>query len=170
MQTTSLNNIVKLTHPPVCKGAAIFVLFGVTAVFAQLVRGASICNDPARTVVTQSFGPITPHQGPRLLVNPLNANGTSALTVLSMGDSAMWGNGLDKEHKYSHMVARHLAEVTQRSVTLIVYAHSGANLSTEAGQSYEPMRPSDNGVPPGDPNAGLPTVLQQEACAKKDYS
>jgi hypothetical protein len=33
-----------------------------------------------------------------------------------------------------------------------------------------PLRPSDKGTPSGDPNAGLPTTLQQEACGKTAYS
>jgi hypothetical protein len=138
-------------------------------IFAQSARAAtSTCMQPggqgAQIVPTGTFE-LLPHSTLRTLVNPLNPGDTSHLTVLSFGDSAMWGNGLDNDHKYSHKVAQHIADATQRTVNLVTYSHSGANLSTEDGQSYEPLKSSDKGTPPGDPNAGLPTTLQQEACA-----
>jgi hypothetical protein len=134
---------------------------------------ASTCVQPggqgAQIVPTQTFK-LLPHNTLITLVNPLNPNDASTLTMLTFGDSAMWGNGLNIDHKYSHQVARHIADATGRVVNFITYAHSGANLSTEAGQSYEPLKPSDNGRPPGDLNAGLPTTLQQEACAATKYA
>jgi hypothetical protein len=134
---------------------------------------ASTCVQPggqgAQIVPTGTFK-ILPHGTTRTLVNPLNSMDTSPLTMLTFGDSAMWGNGLNIDHKYAYQVAQHVADSAGRVVNLITYSHSGANLSTETGQSYEPLRDSDKGIPPGDPNAGLPTMLQQEACAKKDYS
>lgn len=142
--------------------------------FADPVRSTSICVQPggdgSQIVPTRQFDPILPRNGPRTLANPLNPTETLSLTILSLGDSAMWGNGLDNDHKYSSQVAQHVADATGRTVNLVAYAHSGANLSREANQSYEPLIASDHGRPPGDPNAGLPTTLQQEACAKTDYS
>jgi hypothetical protein len=151
--------------------AAMFLLCGVPT-FADSAT-TSKCVQPGGTgsqiVPTREFDPILPHKGPQTLVNPLNPTDTSPLTILSLGDSAMWGNGLDNNHKYAHQVAQHVANATGRTVNLVAYAHSGANLSTEAKQSYEPLIASDNGRPPGDPNAGLPTTVQQEGCAKTDY-
>jgi len=134
---------------------------------------ASTCVQPGgqgSQIVPTSTYRVLPHDTSRTLANPLNPADNSQLTMLTFGDSAMWGNGLNIDHKYSHQVARHIADATGRVVNFITYAHSGANLSTEAGQSYEPLKPSDNGRPPGDLNAGLPTTLQQEACAATKYA
>jgi hypothetical protein len=148
-------------------------LMGATPAFADPATGTSTCLQPggggSQIVPTQTFK-LLPHNTLITLVNPLNPNDTSPLTMLTFGDSAMWGNGLNIDHKYSHQVAQHLADATGRVVNLVTYAHSGANLSTEAGQSYEPLRASDKGTPPGDPNAGLPTMLQQEGCAAQKYA
>jgi hypothetical protein len=158
------------TRPLVIAIAAMALLDAVPT-FAQ-APSTSTCKQPggqgAQIVPTREFDPILPHNAPRTLVNPLNPTDTSSLTIVSLGDSAMWGNGLNKGHKYAHQVAQHVANATGRTVDLIAYAHSGANLSTETGE-YEPMKDSDNGTPPGDLNASLPTTLQQEACAKKDH-
>jgi hypothetical protein len=174
MQTTPLHESLCQVHLLAGTFLGISVLLGAAPTFADPVRSTSTCVQPggqgSQIVPTRQFDPILPHNGPRTLVNPLNPTDTSPLTMLSLGDSAMWGNGLNIDHKYSHQVAQHLADAAGRVVNLVTYAHSGANLSTEAKQSYEPLITSDKGRPPGDPNAGLPTTLQQEACAKKDYS
>jgi hypothetical protein len=147
-------------------------LLGAAPSVADPVR-TSICAQPggsgSQIVPTREFDPILPNNTPRTLVNPLNPSDTSPLIMLSLGDSAIWGNGLIDDQKYSRTVAQHVADATGRRVKLISYAHSGANLSTEAEQSYEPLITSDKGRPPGDLNAGLPTTLQQEGCAAQKY-
>lgn len=42
------------------------------------------------------------------LENPLNPGARSTLTMLTFGDSAMWGNGLSKHYKYAFLVAQHV--------------------------------------------------------------
>ncbi|HYL01415.1 MAG TPA: hypothetical protein VEU78_09470 [Steroidobacteraceae bacterium] len=98
----------------------------------------------------------------------MRAGLTTPLTMLAFGDSAMWGNGLDDEHKYVHLVAQYVADGTGRSVRLVSYAHSGAKIADQSNSCYEPLVPSDQ-RPPGDLNAGLPTTLQQEAAAAGQY-
>jgi hypothetical protein len=90
--------------------------------------------------------------------------------MLALGDSPMWGNGLDDDHKYVRLVAQYVADGTGRQVHLVSYAHSGANIADESNSCYEPLIESDK-RPPGDLNAGLPATLQQEAAAAavKDY-
>jgi hypothetical protein len=139
-----------------------------TPTFSQAIpKSSPACVQPpgegAKIVPTAIFA-LKPIQGPRTLANPLNPKDTSPLTVLTLGDSAMWGNGLKPLNKYSHQVAQDVANLTRRTVNFVTYAHSAANLSTDTGL-YEPLEPSDKGVPPGDLNASLPTTTQQEACA-----
>jgi len=156
----------------------VLVSFGVFAPPspAQLLASAqsapasrTVCVQPpgngSKIVPTLDLPLIKPISGAPSLKNPLVSDDTKTLVMLTLGDSAMWGNGLNIGHKYSHQVAQDVANATGRSVHLVSYAHSGANLSTENGSSYEPLKPADNGTPPGDLNAWFPTTLQQEACA-----
>jgi hypothetical protein len=143
----------------------------VTPVLSQdLLNSSPACVQPpgegAKIVPTAKFT-LKPVQGPRNLANPLNPKDISPLTMLTLGDSAMWGNGLNPLNKYSHQVAQDVADHTGRTVNFVTYAHSGANLSTNTGV-YEPLEPPDKGVPPGDLNAGLPTTIQQEGCAAEN--
>jgi hypothetical protein len=119
---------------------------------------------------TRVFHTVNPIHPIRTLANPLNPGVNTAISMISLGDSAIWGNGLVNDHKYSHEIAQSVANATGRSITLFSYAHSGANLSREAGSAYGPITGSDINVPPGDLNAGLPTTIQQEACAAKEHS
>ena len=141
--------------------------------FAQSAQAPhSTCVQPpgpaALIVPTHIFKPITPSHGTPTMVNPLRQNTSSPLKMLTLGDSAVWGNGLRYRTKYSYKVAQDVANATGRTVNLVSFAHSGANLSNEANSDYEPLMPSDGGTPPGDLNAGLPTTIQQEACAHTD--
>lgn len=128
----------------------------------------SSCVQPpsgAQIVPTDVFERILPHAGARTLANPLMPDGQSALTILALGDSAMWGNGLKDKHKYSYEVAQSMADATGRRVRLVVYAHSGALLATVDNAGYVPLIKADRGRPAGDLNASLPSTVQQEGCA-----
>jgi hypothetical protein len=124
----------------------------------------------AETVPTRVFE-VAPQHPTRTLEDPRSPGGQASLTMLALGDSPMWGNGLDDDHKYVRLVAQYVADGTGRAVHLVTYAHSGANIADESNACYEPLLPSDK-RPPGDLNAGLPTTLEQEeaAAAVKDYS
>jgi lysophospholipase L1-like esterase len=121
----------------------------------------------AETVPTRVFE-VAPKHPTQTLANPRRPSPQTPLTVLAFGDSAMWGNGLKDDYKYVHLVAQYVADGTGRSVRLVTYAHSGAKIADESNSCYEPLNSSDP-RPPGDLNAGLPTTLQQEAAAAKQY-
>ena len=112
-----------------------------------------------------------PRDMARTLENPLRPGATDPLLMLTFGDSALWGNGLAADSKYANMVAQDVADATGRIVHLVTYSHSGANISRNEGECLAPVRDSDDGIPPGDLSAGLPTVTQQESAAalQKDY-
>jgi hypothetical protein len=80
----------------------------------------------------------------------------SPYTILAIGDSAIWGNGLLPEHKAVTLIGRKLVDVTGRPVHLVSYAHSGASLAlqTEAMADL-----------PGGLNSQRPTITEQETCA-----
>jgi hypothetical protein len=151
---------------------SVFAIYSATALAQSAPEPNSTCVQPpgpaALIVPTHIFKPITPSHGTPTMVNPLRQNTSSPLKMLTLGDSAMWGNGLRYWNKYSYKVAQDVANATGRTVNLVSFAHSGANLSNEANSDYEPLMPSDGGTPPGDLNAGLPTTIQQEACAHTD--
>jgi lysophospholipase L1-like esterase len=90
--------------------------------------------------------------------------------MLSLGDSAIWGNGLNDENKYSQKVAKYLADQTGRPVHLVSYAHSGASLANETEGNWLPLIPDDKGTPPGDLSSRLPATSQQGECASEKYS
>ncbi len=137
---------------------------------AQTVQSAgSACehqpNPGTKIVPTRTFKPIVPGQATQALENPLRRGVRSPLTLLTFGDSAVWGNGLEDRYKYAHLVATYVASATGRTVNVVAYAQSGANIANEVDSCYESVIASDGGTPPGDLNAGLPTILQQEAAA-----
>jgi hypothetical protein len=121
----------------------------------------------AETVPTRAFE-VSPKRTGQTLANPRRPGLLTPLTMLAFGDSAMWGNGLRDDSKYVHLVAQYVADATGRSVRLVTYAHSGARIADESDSCYEPLTASDQ-RPPGDLNAGLPTTLQQEAAAARQY-
>jgi hypothetical protein len=98
------------------------------------------------------------------------ADSQSVLTILALGDSALWGNGLKNQHKYSYEVAQSMADATGRRVRLVAYAHSGALLATVDNADYVPLIKADHGRPAGDLNASLPSTVQQEGCAHQNPS
>lgn len=139
----------------------------VDAVTQSVVSTSTCVNQHSpeeESIATEVFTTITPRRPTGLLENPLNRGVHAALTMLTFGDSAMWGNGLKDSYKYAYLVAQYVADGTGRSVHLVSYAHSGANLAIETDSCYEPMIASDS-RPPGDLNAGLPTGLQQASNA-----
>lgn len=125
-------------------------------------------GSPASETVPTRVFEVAPKHPTQALANPRRPGLQTPLTMLAFGDSAMWGNGLKDDSKYAHLVAQYVAEGTGRSVKLITYAHSGAKIADDSNSCYEPLISSDQ-RPPGDLNAGLPTTLQQEAAAARQY-
>ncbi len=77
----------------------------------------------------------------------------------------MWGNGLQNPDKFVEKVGEQVANLTQRNVKIVSFAHSGARLKYCDSAAEVPMKPSDNGVPPGDLNSELPSTRQQAEIA-----
>jgi lysophospholipase L1-like esterase len=70
--------------------------------------------------------------------------------MVVIGDSIAWGNGLNKEDKYPYLVADWLEEKLNKPVDVTVYAHSGATISGESGESIDQNL-----------NSGSPTLMDQ---------
>src|SRR5579871_2710019 len=68
-------------------------------------------------------------------------------TLLVIGDSVVWGQGLQEQHKTANILARHLGAETQ------MLAHSGATIGIR--DSYTVTMPS------GEVPCFFPTILQQ---------
>ncbi len=68
-------------------------------------------------------------------------------TLLVIGDSVVWGQGLQEQHKTANILARHLGAETQ------MLAHSGAKIGIR--DSYTVTMPS------GEVPCFFPTILQQ---------
>jgi hypothetical protein len=102
--------------------------------------------------------------------------GDSVLTIVALGDSVVWGNGLKDPDKFVEIAGQQIANKTQRSVQIVSFAHSGAKLAdhpdasqTPPGNGYVPIIDTDNHVPPGDLNSSYPTTSEQADCATVAY-
>lgn len=117
---------------------------------------------------TAIYGPYSPNiKAAPSLSNPLGTDPSRPLTVVAIGDSVVWGNGDRPDEKFVTKVGHFLADGTQRNVTVISYAHSGAHLlSTGADDTTTPVL---DGKPEGDLNANRPIIFDQASCAAKDY-
>jgi hypothetical protein len=113
---------------------------------------------------------------PTQLRNPLEHDETKTLLMITVGDSVMWGNGLDTKDKFMYLAALTIANKTQRTVELRSYAHSGAVLDATFGQDIAGNAPhyipkavkgeqTGSRESKGDLNAALPTIFQEENCA-----
>jgi lysophospholipase L1-like esterase len=117
---------------------------------------------------TAVYGPYSPNVN-RLpsLSNPLVTDPSlRSLKVVAIGDSVVWGNGDRPDEKFVTKVGHFLTDGTQRSVTIISYAHSGARLLPADPNGT--MTPVLGGQPEGDLNAEGPVIPQQALCAAKD--
>jgi lysophospholipase L1-like esterase len=110
-----------------------------------LVLSSSICG--------QSPQPSTPDKPS---VGPLN--------MLVLGDSIMWGQGLNEPNKAWYQVKSWLKENTNRDVRETVEAHSGAvvGVNDAAPSNYSP--------PDGEVSSAIPTVNHELDRALKTYA
>lgn len=63
--------------------------------------------------------------------------------MLVLGDSIMWGQGLDDESKFSRRVERWLEQRLGRAVRRDVFAHSGARIARNAQGDARPPLPGE---------------------------
>lgn len=59
------------------------------------------------------------------------------LEMLAIGDSVMWGQGLNDRNKFTFLVKNWLAKTLQRDVNLFVLAHSGASIENKSDNRKE---------------------------------
>jgi len=85
------------------------------------------------------------------LISPSNVVNNEVFHIVVIGDSIAWGAGLNRDDKYSHLVAKWLAEKLGRPVNVEVLAHTGATLNKE---TLDPICPPDL-------SSGNPTAFQQ---------
>jgi hypothetical protein len=157
-------------------------LFGTLVIVAPCfvpAIGLAQCPTQVYNVPTRVFAPIPPHPGTtRVLANPLVPSAASLLTVVALGDSVVWGNGLKNPNKFIMLAGQQIADATQRTVQIISFAHSAAKLALHSDpggtpspdNGYVPMRPEDNNVPQGDLNYSYPTTTEQADCAGVAYA
>lgn len=81
---------------------------------------------------------------------PTETSQDSTYHMAVIGDSIAWGNGLNDENKYSYIIANWLDGKLGKTVDIKVYAHSGATISGESGESIDQSL-----------NSGTPTLMDQ---------
>lgn len=97
-----------------------------------------------------------------------------AFEFLVVGDSLMWGQGLDEADKFYSLTAEWLrreAFDAARKVNLKVKAHSGSTLkfhAEEAEKFRKVDRPEISGYPP-EVNVGFPSIWKQVELAAQEY-
>ena len=94
----------------------------------------------------------------------MGGSGGRPFTVVALGDSVMWGQGLRPENKLAALVQAGLQHRIGRQVDLHVFAHSGATIAEVEGEEGidqpwrdDPLRP----LRPGELPYSDPTVLTQ---------
>ena len=87
--------------------------------------------------------------------NEVKPSSDSALQMLVMGDSIMWGQGLREEEKFSSRVKCWLQERTNREVRVHVEAHSGAVITAASAEKLKFTARS------GEVNLPTPTINEQ---------
>jgi lysophospholipase L1-like esterase len=99
----------------------------------------------------------------------------STFEFLVIGDSLVWGQGLEEEHKFYFITKRWLGDEVfggSRQVKLNVKAHSGSTIllnDREAAALLEAERDIRKAVHP-EINVSFPSIKEQLAAARKEYS
>lgn len=93
---------------------------------------------------------------------------------LVVGDSLIWGQGLDEEHKFYSLTAewlKHQAFGAQRTVNLKVKAHSGATIRLDPAEAEKFRRAGRDDKHPftGELNVGFPSMFRQVEAAAAEY-
>ena len=119
-----------------------YVKLGFLAIIAVFfLQSITFATDQS----TSSWPSVTDH-----FILPPNGQKINAFHMVVIGDSVAWGNGLNTEDKYYHLVADWLQNKLNKPVDVTVYAHSGATISGETGRSIDPNL-----------NSGYPTLMDQ---------
>ncbi|HEV2133836.1 MAG TPA: hypothetical protein VGR47_06195 [Terracidiphilus sp.] len=119
----------------------------------------SAVNDARHEMATRTFPTFQPVSGPVKIVDPLNP-GASSLKLVVLGDSVMWGDGLTNPEKFVTLAGQSIADLAQKNVEIITFAHSGARLTLCDKDNLVPLLNSDM-APPGDLDSERPSIAQQ---------
>jgi hypothetical protein len=153
------------------------LIAAVTSVLVPAYAFAQ-CPDSPYNVPTRVFDLIHPRPGTATLANPrLTGDAPPVLTIVALGDSVVWGNGLKNSDKFIHLSGQEIADKTQRAVQIVSFAHSAATLQfhppspgpPSSANGYVPYRSGEDLAPPGDLNAAYPTTREQASCAAAAY-
>ncbi len=117
-----------------------YISFSLLLISAFLLQPVAVAEQS-----TSSWPSLTHH-----VLLPLDGQRGDAFHMVVIGDSIAWGNGLNDPDKYYYLVADWLQEKLNRPVDVAVYAHSGAIISGETGESLDPNL-----------NCGYPTLIDQ---------
>jgi hypothetical protein len=95
-------------------------------------------------------------------ITPCNVQNNEVFNMVVIGDSIAWGAGLNRDEKYSYLVAKWLSEQLNRPVNVKILAHTGATLEKPETTGIEhqyPDIPSSN-----------PTLFEQaDEISNPDY-
>jgi hypothetical protein len=72
-------------------------------------------------------------------ITPANVQNNIVYHMAVVGDSIAWGTGLNKDEKYSYIVAKWLAEQLGRPVNVKILAHTGATIESSNANSNDPI-------------------------------
>jgi lysophospholipase L1-like esterase len=87
------------------------------------------------------------------------------LNMLVLGDSIMWGQGLNEPHKAWSQVKKWLNENTHREVRENIVAHSGAVIGSLGNPTFSSPVKVD-----GEVSRALPTINEELSVAVKSYA
>lgn len=88
-------------------------------------------------------------------ITPCNEQNNEVFNMVVIGDSIAWGTGLNRDEKYSYLVAKWLAEQLGRPVNIKILAHTGATIDRVPCDSDSPID-----YPP-ELSSGRPTLMEQ---------
>jgi len=94
-------------------------------------------------------------------ITPCNVQNNEEFNMVVIGDSIAWGAGLNRDEKYSYLVAKWLSEQLSSPVNVRVLAHTGATLEKKTAdiEHQYPDIPSSN-----------PTLFEQvDKISNPDY-
>lgn len=87
------------------------------------------------------------------------------LNVLVLGDSIMWGQGLEQKEKFTYLLKEWLEQELDRAVNLFVYAHSGATIESYSKPHDEKIKSGKMQPLYGEVNVSFPSIGTQATMA-----
>lgn len=114
-----------------------------------------------RGVATALAAPAVSHASPRWLFEPTQRAEDASFKLLVLGDSVVWGQGLNEDAKFYTIVQQGLEQQLSRRVDKLNLSHSGAAILPKA-------KPCPS--LPGEVPIGTPTLYAQAKTAQSMYA